>query len=138
MTDTLAPGKPAKLIIDGEAVDAASGETFTSRNPATEEPICEVAKAGPEDVDRAVKAARAAFESGPWPRMRPADRQRMLWKLGDLILEHADEIARLETLDNGKPIFESRNIDVPGAAECCDGARSRPRSARSARRSRGV
>ena len=118
MTDTLAPGKPAKLIIDGEAVDAASGETFTSRNPATEEPICEVAKAGPEDVDRAVKAARAAFESGPWPRMRPADRQRMLWKLGDLILEHADEIARLETLDNGKPIFESRQIDVPMVAGC--------------------
>jgi acyl-CoA reductase-like NAD-dependent aldehyde dehydrogenase len=118
MTDTLAPGKPAKLIIDGKAVDAASGETFTTWNPATEEPICEVAKAGPEDVERAVKAARAAFDDGPWTRMRPADRQRILWKLGDLILEHADEIARLETLDNGKPIFESRQIDVPMVANC--------------------
>ena len=118
MTDTLTPVKPAKLIIGGEAVDAASGETFTTFNPATEEPICEVAKAGPEDVDRAVRAARAAFESGPWPQMRPAERQRILWKLGDLILEHAAEIARLETLDNGKPIFESRQIDVPMVAGC--------------------
>jgi acyl-CoA reductase-like NAD-dependent aldehyde dehydrogenase len=118
MTDTLTPVKPAKLIIGGEAVDAASGETFTTFNPATEEPICEVAKAGPEDVDRAVRAARAAFESGPWSKMRPAERQRILWKLGDLMLEHADEIARLETLDNGKPIFESRQVDIPMVAGC--------------------
>jgi acyl-CoA reductase-like NAD-dependent aldehyde dehydrogenase len=118
MTETLAPVKPAKLIINGEAVDAASGETFTTVNPATEEAICSVAKAGIEDVDRAVKAARAAFESGPWPRMRPMERQRILWKLGDLILQNADEIARLETLDNGKPIFESRQIDVPMVANC--------------------
>ena len=118
MTETLAPVQPAKLIINGQAVDAASGETFTTYNPATEEPICAVAKAGPEDVDRAVKAARAAFESGPWPRMRPAERQRILWKLGDLILEHADEIARLETMDNGKPIFESRQVDIPMVAGC--------------------
>ena len=118
MTETLAPVQPARLIINGEAVDAASGETFTTYNPATEEPICAVAKAGPEDVDRAVRAARAAFESGPWPRMRPAERQRILWKLGDLILEHADEIARLETMDNGKPIFESRQVDVPMVAGC--------------------
>ena len=118
MPDTLAPVKPAKLIINGEAVDAASGEVFQTINPATEEPVCVVAKAGPEDVDRAVKAARAAFESGPWPKMRPAERQRILWRLGDLILEHADEIARLETLDNGKPIFESRQIDTPMVAGC--------------------
>jgi acyl-CoA reductase-like NAD-dependent aldehyde dehydrogenase len=118
MTDTLAKALTAKLIINGQAVDAASGETFTTYNPATEEPIGAVAKAGPEDVDRAVKAARAAFESGPWPRMRPAERQRILWKLGDLILEHADEIARLETLDNGKPIFESRQVDIAMVAGC--------------------
>src|SRR5688572_17853365 len=118
MTDTLAPVKAAKLIIDGHAVDAASGEVFTTRNPATEEPICEVAKAGAADVDRAVKAARSAFEQGPWPKMKPAERQRILWRLGDLILEHADEIARLETLDNGKPIFESRQIDLPMVAGC--------------------
>ncbi|HEY3215041.1 MAG TPA: aldehyde dehydrogenase family protein [Candidatus Eisenbacteria bacterium] len=118
MPDTLAPVQPAKLIIDGRPVDAASGEVFHTINPATEEPVCAVARAGPEDVDRAVRAARAAFESGPWPRMRPAERQKVLWRLGDLILEHADEIARLETLDNGKPIFESRQIDVPMVAGC--------------------
>jgi acyl-CoA reductase-like NAD-dependent aldehyde dehydrogenase len=117
MADTLAPVRPAKLIINGEAVNAASGETFTTTNPATEEAICEVAKAGPEDVDRAVRAARAAFE-GPWAKMKPAERQRALWKLGDLILEHGDEIARLETLDNGKPIFESRQVDIPMVAGC--------------------
>ncbi len=118
MTDTLATIAPGKLIINGEAVDAASGRTFTTINPATEAPITTVAEAGPEDVDRAVRAARAAFESGPWPKMKPADRQRVLWKLGDLILEHGDELARLETLDNGKPIFESRQIDVPMVANC--------------------
>ena len=113
MTEILAPVRPGKLIINGEAVDAASGKTFTTVNPATEEPICEVAEAGPEDVDRAVKAARAAFDSGPWPKMKPAERQRLLWKWSELIEQHADEIARLETLDNGKPIFESRLVDIP-------------------------
>ena len=118
MTDTLAPVKPGKLIINGEAVDAASGKTFTTQNPATEEAITTVASAGVEDVDRAVRAARAAFDSGPWPKMRPADRQRVLWKLGDLILANADELGRLETMDNGKPIFESRQIDVAMVANC--------------------
>ena len=118
MTDTLSPVKPGKLIINGEAVDAASGKTFTTMNPATEEPLCAVAEAGAEDVDRAVKAARAAFEGGAWPRMKPAERQKALFRLGDLILAHGDELARLETLDNGKPIFESRQIDVPMVANC--------------------
>jgi len=118
MTDTLAPVVPGRLIINGELVDAASGRTFTTTNPATEEVITTVAEAGAEDVDRAVKAARAAFESGPWPKMRAAERQRILWKLGDLIMANADEIARLETLDNGKPIFESRQVDVPMVAGC--------------------
>jgi aldehyde dehydrogenase (NAD+) len=118
MTDTLVPVRPGKLIINGQAVDAASGRTFQTVNPATEEAICAVAEAGPEDVNRAVEAARAAFESGPWSKMRPAERQRILWKIGDLVLEHADELARLETMDNGKPIFESRQIDVPMVANC--------------------
>jgi aldehyde dehydrogenase (NAD+) len=117
MTDTLAPVKPGRLIINGEAVDAVSGETFTTMNPATEEPITTVALAGPLDVDRAVKSARAAFD-GAWGRMKPADRQKALFKLGDLILANADELGRLETLDNGKPIFESRQIDAPMAANC--------------------
>jgi len=118
MTETLTPVRPGKLLINGEAVDAASGRTYTTFNPATEEPICVVAEAGPEDVDRAVRAARAAFEGGPWPKLRPAERQKILFRLGDLILEHGDELARLETLDNGKPIFESRQIDVPMTANC--------------------
>ena len=117
MTDTLAPVAPARLLINGESTDAASGRTFTTTNPATEEPITTVAEAGVEDVDRAVAAARAAFE-GPWAKMRPAERQRILWKLGELVMSHADELARLETLDNGKPIFESRQIDVPMVAGC--------------------
>jgi aldehyde dehydrogenase (NAD+) len=118
MTETLVPAKPGKLIINGEAVEAASGKRYVTTNPATEEPICDIAEAGPEDVDRAVRAARAAFETGPWPRMKPAERQRMLWKLGELIEQHGDEIARLETLDNGKPIFESRQIDIPMVVGC--------------------
>jgi acyl-CoA reductase-like NAD-dependent aldehyde dehydrogenase len=117
MAETLAPVKPGRLIIDGKAVDAASGATFTTVNPATEEPITTVAEAGPEDVDRAVKAARAALD-GAWAKMKPIDRSRVLWKLGDLVLEHADELARLETLDNGKPIFESRHVDIDMVARC--------------------
>ena len=117
MAETLAPVKPGRLIIDGKAVDAASGATFTTVNPATEEPITTVAEAGPEDVDRAVKAANAAL-SGAWAKMKPIDRSRVLWKLGDLVLEHADELARLETLDNGKPIFESRHVDIDMVARC--------------------
>jgi aldehyde dehydrogenase (NAD+) len=116
MSETLAPVKPGRLIINGEAVDAASGATFTTTNPATEEAITTVAEAGVEDVDRAVRAARAALE--PWGKMKPIDRSRVLWKLGDLVLQNADEIARLETLDNGKPIFESRLIDVDMVARC--------------------
>jgi acyl-CoA reductase-like NAD-dependent aldehyde dehydrogenase len=113
----LAPVKPARLVINGESVDSVSGATFTTVNPATEEPITTVAEAGPEDVDRAVKAARAALE-GPWSKMKPIDRSRVLWKLGDLVLQHADELARLETLDNGKPIFESRFVDIDMVARC--------------------
>ncbi len=117
MSETLAPVKPGRLIINGEAVDAASGATFTTMNPATEEIITTVAEAGVEDVDRAVQAARAALD-GPWAKMKPIDRSRMLWKLGDLVLQNADELARLETLDNGKPIFESRLVDIDMVARC--------------------
>ncbi len=118
MPDTLAPVKPGKLVINGEAVDALAGDVYYTLNPATEEPITAVAEARAEDVDRAVKAARAAFDQGPWPRMKASERARILWKLSDLILAHGDELARLETLDNGKPIFESRQIDLPFVADC--------------------
>ena len=118
MSEAVAPVRPGKLIINGEAVDAVSGRTFETRNPATEERITDVAEAGAEDVDRAVRAARAAFDSGPWRKLRPGDRARLLWKLGDLVLANADELARLETLDNGKPIFESRQVDIHMVAGC--------------------
>jgi len=117
MSGTLAPVKPGRLIINGESVDAASGATFETRNPATDEVITTVAEAGVEDVDRAVRAAHAALE-GPWAKMKPIDRSRALWKLGDLVLQNADELARLETLDNGKPIFESRLVDIDTVARC--------------------
>jgi aldehyde dehydrogenase (NAD+) len=106
-----------KLLINGEWRDAASGRTIPVINPATEEVIAHVPSAGQEDVDTAVAAARAALK-GPWARMSARDRGRLLWKLGERLLERADEIARLETLHNGKPIFEARQIEVPASAEC--------------------
>jgi acyl-CoA reductase-like NAD-dependent aldehyde dehydrogenase len=109
--------RPKKLLIDGKWVDAASGKTFATINPATEEVLCQVAEGGKEDVDRAVKAARRAFESGPWHTMRAAERANLLYKLADAIEAHGDELAQLETLDNGKPIKESRFVDVPQTVE---------------------
>jgi aldehyde dehydrogenase (NAD+) len=108
-----------RLFINGEFVDALSGATFTTTNPATEETICEVASAGPEDVDAAVRAARAQMEPGSeWQKMKPRDRAKVLWKLADLLMARTAEIGRIETLDNGKPIFESQFVDTPAAAEC--------------------
>ena len=86
-------------------------------NPATEEVIAQVPSATDADVDRAVASARAAL-AGPWSAVSARERGRMLWKLGELLVTRVDEIARLETLHNGKPIFESRHIEVPAAAEC--------------------
>ena len=85
-----------KLLIDGKWVEAASGKTFPVENPATREVIAQVAEGDKKDIDRAVKAARRAFESGPWPKLSPSERGRLVWKLGDLILEHLDELAELE------------------------------------------
>jgi len=109
--------KPRKMLIGGKWVDAVSGKTFETRNPATGEVLAHVAEADSADVDQAVKAARKAFESGPWPEMSPSERGRLLWKLSDLIEKHREELAQLETLDNGKPIFFSRIVDV---ATCID------------------
>ncbi len=102
-----------RMLIDGQWVEAASGKTFTTFDPATEEPLAEVAAGDKEDVDRAVKAARKAFESGPWRRMTASERGRAIWKLADLIERHGEEFAQLETLDNGKPISVARVADVP-------------------------
>jgi aldehyde dehydrogenase (NAD+) len=115
MTTTVLTRK--QLFINGEWRDASGGQTIEVVNPATEEVIAEVASAGKADVDAAVAAARAALE-GPWSKLSARERGRLIWKIGEKLLERADEIARLETLHNGKPIFESRQIEVPAAAEC--------------------
>jgi aldehyde dehydrogenase (NAD+) len=109
---------PARLFIDGQWAEPRSGRYFKTINPATEEPITDVAEAGPQDVDAAVQAARRAFDSGPWSKMAAADRGRILWKLGDLIEANVQELGRLETLDQGKTITESTRVDVPLAADC--------------------
>jgi betaine-aldehyde dehydrogenase len=108
-----------QLLIAGKAVDAASGETFTAYNPATNQAVAQVAKAGKEDVDRAVAAARKAFDEGPWPRMSPFERGRVIQKLADRIRERADELAELESLNTGKPITRSKG-EILGSAMVFD------------------
>jgi acyl-CoA reductase-like NAD-dependent aldehyde dehydrogenase len=108
-----------QLFINGEYIDARSGETFVTTNPATEEKIADVASAGADDVDTAVQAARAQMEPGSeWQKMKPRDRAKILWRIADMLTAKAGEIGRIETLDNGKPIFESQYVDTPAAAEC--------------------
>jgi phenylacetaldehyde dehydrogenase len=107
-----------KLLIDGEWVEAASGQTFPTINPATEETLAEVAHGEAEDIDRAVRAARRAFDDdSPWRRMNASDRGRLIWRIADLIEEHGDELAMLESLDNGKPYVIARAADVALAAD---------------------
>ncbi|MCA9433414.1 MAG: aldehyde dehydrogenase family protein [Candidatus Omnitrophica bacterium] len=112
--------KQTKLLINGEFVDAASGKTFETPNPSTGETLAHVAEADKEDVDRAVAAARAAFDDGPWSKMSARERGRLIRKLTDLIRENAKELATLDTLDNGKPIFETSNVDLPLVIDCMD------------------
>jgi phenylacetaldehyde dehydrogenase len=110
-------GAPRQLFINGQWCDAASGRTFETPNPATGETLARIAEGGAEDIDRAVRAARKAFEEGPWSRMTPSERGRIIWRIGDLILEHVDELAELESLDNGKPFAVAQAADVPLAAD---------------------
>jgi phenylacetaldehyde dehydrogenase len=110
-------GAPRQMFINGQWTDAASGKTFDTPNPATGETLARVAEGDAEDIDRAVRAARKAFDDGPWTRMTPSERGRIIWRIGDLILEHADEFAQLESLDNGKPFAVARAADVPLAAD---------------------
>ena len=114
----VAPTLQTKLLIDGQWRDSRSGKTFATINPATEEVIAEVAEGDAADIDLAVKAARKAFDSGPWRKMDARDRGRLMNRLADLIEENIDELAELETLDNGKPIGESRNGDLPLVIDC--------------------
>jgi phenylacetaldehyde dehydrogenase len=107
-----------KLLIDGEWVEAASSKTFETLNPATEEVLAEVAHGEAEDIERAVRAARRAFaDDSPWRRMNSSDRGRLIWRISELILEHGDELAMLESLDNGKPFAVARAADVELAAD---------------------
>jgi aldehyde dehydrogenase (NAD+) len=108
-----------KLLINNEWRDASGGKTMDVVNPTTEEGIASVASATKDDVDAAVQAARAAL-NGPWGKMSARERGRLVSRLADRLMERADEVARLETLHNGKPIFESRQIEIPAAAECLE------------------
>jgi len=110
---TKAKVQPGKLLIDGQWLDGS--KHFETINPATGDVLTRIAEASRQDVDQAVTAARKAFDdrTGPWRRMSASARGRLIWKLADLIERNIDEIAELETLDNGKPIFESRQVDMP-------------------------
>jgi acyl-CoA reductase-like NAD-dependent aldehyde dehydrogenase len=108
---------PKQMYVDGQWVDALSGRRFDTVDPATEQVITTVPQSGAEDVERAVRAARRAFESGPWPAMTPAERQRLVWRIGEGITARADVFAQLETIDNGKSVAVARAVDVTWAAE---------------------
>jgi phenylacetaldehyde dehydrogenase len=110
-------GQPRRVLIDGGWVSAKSGKNFEVFDPANGKVIARVPQCEKADVDAAVAAARKAFDQGPWPRMSPSQRGRILWKIGDLILENLEELAQLEALDNGKPITVARAADVPLAAD---------------------
>ncbi len=118
-TATQAKIEAGKLLIGGEWRDAAGGKRFETVNPATGEVLTTAAEASAADVDAAVQAARKAFDdaTGPWRKMSASERGRVLWKISELVEQHIDELAELETLDNGKPIFESRYVDMPMVAD---------------------
>ncbi|MEV6122084.1 aldehyde dehydrogenase family protein [Streptomyces sp. NPDC052077] len=110
--------EPRRMLIDGAWVDALDGATFDSVDPATERVIARVPRAGARDVDRAVRAARAAFEPGSrWRTMSPSKRGRLIHRLGDLVLEHAEELALIESTDNGKPLTHAAFADIPMTAD---------------------
>jgi phenylacetaldehyde dehydrogenase len=109
-------GSARKLFIDGKWVDAAAGETFETLDPATGEVLAEIARGESEDIDRAVRAARRAL-NGPWSKLNPSERGRIIHRIGDLIAEHADELAELDSLDNGKPVGVAKAADCALAAD---------------------
>ncbi|KAL8091638.1 benzaldehyde dehydrogenase, mitochondrial-like [Apium graveolens] len=102
-----------KLLINGQFVDSASGKTFPTLDPRTGEVIADIAEGDAEDINRAVSAARKAFDEGPWPRMTPYERSRIMLRFADLVEKHNDDIAALETWDNGKPYEQSAKIEIP-------------------------
>ena len=118
LTATKAKVAPGKLLINGQWVEG-SGKSFDSVNPATGEVLTQVSEANAKDVDQAGAAARKAFDdlAGPWRKMSASERGKVLWRIGDLVEKNIEELAELETLDNGKPIFESRYVDMPMVAD---------------------
>ncbi|MGH9574598.1 MAG: aldehyde dehydrogenase family protein, partial [Candidatus Acidiferrales bacterium] len=106
-----------KNLINGRWVESASGESFATFNPATGDVLSNVAAGNSVDIDRAVKAARTAFEEGPWSRMTASERTKLIWRLADLLEKNLEEFAQLESLDNGKPLAVARAADVPLAIE---------------------
>jgi len=106
-----------KSLIGGKWVDAASGERIAVEDPATEERIASVPRSGAEEIDRAVKVARAAFESKTWSRMRPIDRGRLLESIARKIEDHADELAMLESVDTGKAVAHAKLLDLPSTVD---------------------
>lgn len=110
------PTLRSHLFIDGEYVPAVSGKTFSILNPANNEVLTELAEAGIDDVNRAVAAARTAFDNGPWPKMKTAERAKKIRSFAELLVKHAPELERIESLDVGKPVKESGGHDIPRAA----------------------
>ena len=106
-----------KMLINGKWVDAISEKTFPAFNPATGKAMCQIPDGQKEDINEAVKGARTAFEKGPWRTMTPSERGKLIWKLADLIEGKTEELAQLESLDNGKPVGVARAADVPLAAD---------------------
>ena len=109
--------KPRKMLINGSWVNSISGKTFPTYNPATGEILAQVAEGDREDIEQAVKAARKAFDHGPWRKLTASERGRLIWKLADLLESHTEEFAYLESLDNGKPLTIARAADVPLAVD---------------------
>jgi acyl-CoA reductase-like NAD-dependent aldehyde dehydrogenase len=109
------PAFRTKAFIDGAFRDAASGETFVTENPATGQPLAQIAAGDAADIDAAVRAARRAFDDGRWSRLAPADRKRTLLRFADLLEANLEELALLDSLEAGKPITDTRDVDVPDA-----------------------
>lgn len=109
---------PTKCLVDGELVSAASGNTFSTHNPATGELLADLPACGEEDVDRAVSSARAAFKDGRWSGLHPAERKRVLLRLAELIEQNTVELAVMESIDSGKTIFDCQTVDVPETVNC--------------------
>jgi aldehyde dehydrogenase (NAD+) len=112
------PIRQTKMLIDGKWLDSTSGRTFETINPSTGQVLAHVAEGEKPDVDKAVKAARHAFEKGPWRKMNARERGRLLYKLADLVEQNMEELAKLESLDNGKPLKDSMTADLPLVVDC--------------------